>query len=149
MTHSRWCGKYKCSECPEEFCKLDKSIPCSPDCLGIDYKIDEPNNPYCLKCDAISSDQKDKIAERLRNNGIAICPSCNRGNVLRVDIGRYIRRYNLEHVSDERDPLFFNIGTEEDLELEELEEFYGECDNCHTIFQGHPEGGVYLNKIIK
>ena len=33
MAHAEWCGK-PCSECASP-CKLDESIPCSPDCENL------------------------------------------------------------------------------------------------------------------
>ena len=51
MTHKNWCGE-PCHLC-ETSCWVDESIPCSPDCeyLSADG---EPNNDYCLQCDAIN-----------------------------------------------------------------------------------------------
>jgi len=47
--HRLWCGR-PCADC-ENPCKLDESIPCSPDCelLG---KNGEWTHIECKKCDA-------------------------------------------------------------------------------------------------
>ena len=48
--HKDWCGK-ACSDCIHQ-CKLDESIPCSPDCeyLGLNG---ETICEECKKCDAL------------------------------------------------------------------------------------------------
>jgi hypothetical protein len=67
MTHPQWCGK-PCAEC-EDPCKLDESIPCSPDCTGFD-ETGEPNTKICLagRCDVIINSLNDIIDELLDRN---------------------------------------------------------------------------------
>ena len=49
--HKNWCGK-ACCDCKNP-CKLDESIPCSPDCefLG---ENGEHTHPECQNCDALT-----------------------------------------------------------------------------------------------
>ena len=55
--HKDWCGK-SCCDCTKP-CKLDESIPCSPDCehLGANG---EHTSPECQNCEALDS-QKNNI----------------------------------------------------------------------------------------
>lgn len=48
--HKEWCGK-SCADC-ETSCRLDESMPCSPDCefLG---ENGETDSPECQSCDAL------------------------------------------------------------------------------------------------
>ena len=48
--HKDWCGK-PCCNCTEP-CKLDESIPCSPDCKHLG-KNGEHTSPECQDCDAL------------------------------------------------------------------------------------------------
>ncbi|MFW6025744.1 MAG: hypothetical protein ACOCRX_05315 [Candidatus Woesearchaeota archaeon] len=50
MAHSKWCGK-KCNIC-EEFCDLDLSMLCSPDCKAIDPSTNGYDLSLCYKCGA-------------------------------------------------------------------------------------------------
>lgn len=49
MTHPEWCGE-ECSSCTKS-CKLDESIPCSPNCCNFD-KNGEPQPELCKDCDS-------------------------------------------------------------------------------------------------
>lgn len=52
--HPDWCGK-PCSEC-QTSCGLDKSMPCSPDCEGLDPVTGEPSlSSLCDGCDCLLS----------------------------------------------------------------------------------------------
>ena len=55
MAHENWCGK-PCGECMNP-CRLDESIPCSPDCQNINFDGTR-NETDCLAshCDAIDSE---------------------------------------------------------------------------------------------
>ena len=59
MGHPYWlkyCTGKSCSECAQEglFCELDSSMPCSPDCEGLDSQTGEPMlKDACIGCDAI------------------------------------------------------------------------------------------------
>ena len=48
--HKEWCGK-SCADCATS-CRLDESMPCSPDCefLG---ENGETDSPECQSCDAL------------------------------------------------------------------------------------------------
>ncbi|WP_157833836.1 hypothetical protein [Ruminiclostridium josui] len=52
MSHPQWCGK-ACGECTSS-CLLDESIPCSPDCEGLNQVTGEPDSIYCKSCEAIT-----------------------------------------------------------------------------------------------
>jgi len=52
MAHPKWCGK-DCAECTNP-CELDTSIPCSPNCEGLDNKTGLPSKHFCNSCDAIN-----------------------------------------------------------------------------------------------
>ena len=61
IAHKGWCGK-PCADCIND-CLLDQSMPCSPDCegLNLDYTY---NEDVCKGCDARErGDGLDKIAE--------------------------------------------------------------------------------------
>lgn len=49
MAHREWCGK-PCSECKNP-CRLDESIPCSPDCENL-LPDGDPDPEKCKGCDA-------------------------------------------------------------------------------------------------
>lgn len=49
MTHPDWCGK-DCNTCTE-YCALDESIPCSPQCCNFNKK-GEPQALLCKDCDS-------------------------------------------------------------------------------------------------
>lgn len=57
MPHKDWCGK-PCAEC-ENPCKLDESIPCSPDCgyLGSNGEL----HLGCVGCDAAFDEEIDGV----------------------------------------------------------------------------------------
>ena len=50
MPHPDWCGK-PCGEC--RGCKLDMTMPCSPDCSQLNPITGEPDGEHCKGCDAI------------------------------------------------------------------------------------------------
>lgn len=58
MAHSKWCGN-PCSNCITP-CSTDLSIPCNPDCEGIDSKTDNYNISKCTLCDAYIDSYSDK-----------------------------------------------------------------------------------------
>lgn len=51
MAHPYWCGK-TCADC-EEYCKLDESMSCSPDCEGLDGNTGKRKKKHCVGCDAV------------------------------------------------------------------------------------------------
>ena len=50
MAHKCWCGK-PCADCIDD-CMLDQSMPCSPDCEGLNSDGSH-NEDICKGCDAI------------------------------------------------------------------------------------------------
>jgi len=63
VAHRDWCGK-PCADCANP-CKLDESIPCSPDCenLFLDGEYD-PVKCNEARCDAITDDDADVSSDR-------------------------------------------------------------------------------------
>ena len=58
MAHQEWCG-LPCADCQNP-CRLDESIPCSPDCelLKADGSVDLQ---LCAGCDAIQYNEVEEI----------------------------------------------------------------------------------------
>ena len=59
MAHKEWCGK-PCADCLNP-CRLDESMPCSPDCELL--KEDGSVDPIlCAGCDAKNDDEQEELA---------------------------------------------------------------------------------------
>ncbi len=52
LSHPTWCGQ-ACSECRTN-CSLDESIPCSPDCEGLNTVTGKPDSEHCKDCETIN-----------------------------------------------------------------------------------------------
>ena len=55
MAHKEWCGN-PCAECKNP-CRLDESIPCSPDCPNLSE--DGTQAGACKGCDAYWQEHED------------------------------------------------------------------------------------------
>lgn len=140
------CSNESCAEC-EDSCKIDESIPCSPDCENLNV-IGTPYSLECLECDALTEEDKDKWADQFREWGAVICPECNRGEVVRRDYIEYLSTFSLQRHSTSENPNYVKIGLPKSTEKMEGIESFGECKYCFATFKADDAGGVYLDKVI-
>ena len=139
------CSHKKCSTCVNP-CRVDAQIPCSPDCDYLDLE-GNPADIVCLMCDAIGKQEKDELAEQLRNKGEVICPECNRGLVVRREYDEYINTYGLKYTDEEVKKV--KIKDHFSSEKMENKEYFVECTECYTKFESNSIGNADLSKVLK